>query len=104
MTLDSKIARNIIKGIRRYSRNIAKKSISTSFEIDEIKLRNRIIVNYNPFTGKVSLSVNGIGNRYITVYPTKHQKLNCTNEHALDLLRKQRDRTRRWHEMRATLR
>jgi hypothetical protein len=77
---DSKIACNIIKRIRRYSRNIVKKSISTSFKIDRINLRNRIIINHNPFTGTISLSCNGIGNRYVDVYPTRHQKLNCINE------------------------
>jgi hypothetical protein len=97
---DSKIACNLIKRSRRYSRNIVKKSISTPFKIDGINLRNKIIINHNPFTGAISLSCNGIGNRYVTVYPTRHQKLNCTNEHALDMLKKQRDKTKKWREFR----
>lgn len=99
---DFKIACNIIKRSRKYSRNIVKKSISVSFEINEINLRSRVVVNYNPFTETISLSSNGIGNRYITIYPTKHQKLNCTNRHTLDMLKKQRDKTKRWHKTRAT--
>lgn len=100
---DIKIACNIIKNARRYNRNIIKKSISTPFHIDGINLRNRIIVNYNPFTETISLSSNGVGNRYITFYPTKNQKLNCTNEHALDMLKKQREKTKRWHKARKAL-
>jgi hypothetical protein len=98
---DSKIACNIIRSIRRYSRNIVKKSISIPFEIDGINLRSRLIVNCNPFTGTISLNGNGIGNRYITVYPTTNQKLNCTNRHALDMLKKQREKTKKWHKTRA---
>lgn len=100
---DSKIACNIIKSIRKYSRNIVKKTISIPFEIDGINLRSRVVVNYNPLTGTISLSGNGIGNRRVTVYPTKNQKLNCTNRHALDMLEKQRDKTKKWHERHVTL-
>ena len=91
---NAKAACNIIKAIRKYHKlNIIHKSISTSFKIDDISIANRTAVNYNILTGNISVSSYGISYKKICICPTVNQKLKCTNQHAIDVLNKNRKRT-----------
>lgn len=89
---DTKAACNIIKRMRAQARNLKRKCISISIIIDnEIKAINRTDLDYNPSTGHIGISTLGLKCKGIYAYPTKNQKLKCTNQHALDMLEKIRE-------------
>ena len=93
---DTKAVCNIIKRMRAQSRTLKRKYIGVPINIDdEIKTINRTDVSYNPSTGTVVISTSGLKCKGIYAYPTKFQKLKCTNQHALDMLEKIREYDRK---------
>ncbi len=93
---DTKAACNIIRRMRIQSRALKRKCISTPIIIDDnIRIINRTDLDYNPSTGHIGISTLGLKCKGIYAYPTKNQKLKCTNQHALDMLEKIRDADRK---------
>ncbi len=91
---DIKAACNIIKLGRKNARRRKHKTLTVPLTIDDINLGLRIDINYNPSTECSSISPYGINYKGITIYPTTHEKLKCTNQHALDTLEKARKSAR----------
>ncbi len=88
---DTQAACNIIKRKREYARKSKGKEIRTSLKIDNTNLACVTNVGYNPCTENYTIRSHGIKCKKNTIYPTIHQKLKCTNTHALDLLNKSRE-------------
>lgn len=91
---DTKAACNMIKRMRKQNRRQVKKSITIPLHIDDIKIGCNLIITYNPSTDCVS-EAHSLKCKRAVVYPTVHQKLRCANQHALDLLEKERELTRK---------
>ncbi len=89
--LDDTIAAcNMIMRLRKESRKRIKKILCISFKIDGINVGCNLIISYNPSTEAVNFT-HSLKCKTITVYPTIHQKLNCHEDHALEILKKQRE-------------
>ncbi len=100
---DTKAACNLIKQMRDYNKTLIKKEICIPFQIDGIKLRNKVTLVCNPATDMASVSCKGIGYKSISIYPTTHQKLKCINPHGLDKLKNKREFNREYMKKRREL-
>ncbi len=100
---DTKAACNLIKQMRDYDKTLIKKEICTSLRINDIKLRNKVTLVYNPATGVTSVSCKGIGYKSVSIYPTTHQKLKCINLHGLDKLKNKRKLNKEYMKKRREL-
>ncbi len=88
---DTKAACNRIKSNRRYSRKALKgKSLCIPIKIDDTKLICKTTLLHNIFTGTDTIGSHAIKCKSANIYPTTHQKLKCTNKHAIDALNKYR--------------
>jgi len=97
---DIEAACNLIKQARKYNKTLIKKGIYTPLQIDDIRLKNKVILVCNPATGITSVSCKGIGYKNISIYPTTHKKLKCTNQSAIDKLQRKREINRKRIEKR----
>lgn len=90
---DSVAACNMIRSTRIYARKMKKKSVLVPLEIDDMRLKLRTYVIYNPFTKVYSITGHGIGYKKVDIYPSTNQKLKCTSQHAIDRLNANRERS-----------
>jgi len=91
---ETEAACDMIKARRDYIKQKCKNktfTIPINDNISDLKLKNKISVLYNTSTGNISISPSGIGYKTISISPSKNQKLICTNQHAIDMLNKQKE-------------
>ncbi len=88
---DEQAACNYIKRIREYCKKSKSKCTRTPLNINDAHIDNIIVLKHNPLTKKDSFSCAGIGYKKIAIYPTTNQKLRCTNQHALDVMKKHKE-------------
>lgn len=91
---DTKAACNMIKRIRKQNKKNLKKSITVPLRIGEIRIGCMLVIAYNPSTDYVG-KAHALKCKRAVVYPTVNQKLRCTDNHALELLEKERECTRK---------
>lgn len=91
---DTKAACNMIKRMRKQNKKNLKKSITIPLDMGDIKIGCMLVIAYNPSTDYVG-KAHALKCKRAVVYPTVHQKLRCTNSHALELLEKERECTRK---------
>ncbi len=97
---DTQAACNLIKRIRRQKRHVQiHKQISIPLLEEEgckiygtLKIEVRKSTKHENFISSLLIYYK---NKITQVYPTTHNRLRCTNIHALDLLKKERGRDRR---------
>ncbi len=90
---------NIIKSHRKYCKKFKHKCITIPIgKIDGVNLSCRTESVYNPSTGNVSTSSYGIKcGKTTIIYPSTHQKLKCTNQHAVDMVNKARELQKKYY-------
>ncbi len=91
---DTKAACNMIKRMRKQNKKNLKKSITIPLHIGEIRIGCMLVIAYNPSTDYVG-KAHALKCKRAVIYPTINQKLRCTNSHALELLEKEREFTRK---------
>ncbi len=87
---DEIAACNLIKRVRLYARH-GMKHKSVSIPLRKFGLRAQLIITYRRSTGHVSLA-HTLMYHQCGFSPTTHQKLICTNQHALNVLNINRKR------------
>ncbi len=89
---DTLAACRLIKRQRKFSR--LKKIKRISVRLEDVRVTAVTNIHYYPPTNSISFSHCLYSNR-CSFYPTTNKRLKCTNQHALDMLNKKREKNKR---------